>query len=657
MESDRQLFLVKARALLACYTTSGAGSLLAIVLMRDVVTVDQSRLLTTFLPAAGILCFTGFAQWWFNERAFAPIVACLRGQAPPREGGGNQGLKRRIAFLYLVTAVAPLVIVGVHTGWRGQGIFAIAKILGILSIVGMVGAAFLWFLVSRSASASLAAQATPAEALQAALAFPMRSALASLALWTFSTLTIPLLFHFVAGYSVRTSIYFALLICGAALIAFPVQYFLFKREISPLVSRLLDLDPESLTYQRISVPFRFKFFFSTLGLVLCGMGIATVRSFAGIEQILLDTTAAASKARMAAWQERIQSEEGADPASWGEALQEAGLSWVDAAGAAHGSREPWSPGGPSPGQVAEKLPPSGELSMPFQSGWVEGRLLARRVGPGVLVAAVYPNTEILSRLLWPSIETLAVVLMIGLLLAVFFARDVSATLQALGDYTQDLAQGVLTGTLRAASDDEHGDLSRLLRTTAERLEELLLQVKSLADHVAQAAAQLSVHSSDLSQGATTQDTQAQAARQRITLMVEILGEQGQGAAESLKQADQMREAAVIGAQAVQVSVKGMHQIQTVAGESKRRVEDLATHAAQIRKITETIVEIAAQTNMLALNASIEAARAGEHGRGFGIVAEEIRKLAESASGAAQEIDKVLSLIGAETQSALDANRR
>jgi methyl-accepting chemotaxis protein len=139
--------------------------------------------------------------------------------------------------------------------------------------------------------------------------------------------------------------------------------------------------------------------------------------------------------------------------------------------------------------------------------------------------------------------------------------------------------------------------------------------------------------------------------QQISAVIKQVSDNAQaGAAGSGKAA----EVAQGGAETVNASIRGMESIQTKVNLSAKKVQEMGIRSQQIGVIVETIEDIASQTNLLALNAAIEAARAGEHGKGFAVVADEVRKLAERASSSTKEIGALVKGIQVTVTEAVNA---
>ncbi|MDH4162964.1 MAG: methyl-accepting chemotaxis protein [Nitrospirota bacterium] len=205
--------------------------------------------------------------------------------------------------------------------------------------------------------------------------------------------------------------------------------------------------------------------------------------------------------------------------------------------------------------------------------------------------------------------------------AIFFAsrRLIVRPITALTGVAERIARGDLTVTISAESEDETGKLTDVMGVMADRIDDVVSDVKSTAQVLASESSQIAESAAQMSQGATTQAASAEEASASIEQMAATIRQNAENSRETEKIAAKAAEDASDGRRSVSNAVLAMRQI--------------------AEKIT-VIEEIARQTNLLALNAAIEAARAGDLGKGFAVVAAEVRKLAERSRMAAAEIGEI-----------------
>ncbi|MFZ1931138.1 MAG: HAMP domain-containing methyl-accepting chemotaxis protein, partial [Candidatus Sulfotelmatobacter sp.] len=221
---------------------------------------------------------------------------------------------------------------------------------------------------------------------------------------------------------------------------------------------------------------------------------------------------------------------------------------------------------------------------------------------------------------------------------------------------KDLAEGEgdLTKRLGVVTHDELGELAKWFNTFLDKIHGIISNVAGTAEQVASASEELSSSATLQAQGADHQKDQAAqvaTAMQEMSSTVQQVSENCSQAADASRRA---AETARAGGAVVEKALTQMRAIaESVAGTAKE-IGELGRRTDQIGRIAGVIDDIADQTNLLALNAAIEAARAGEQGRGFAVVADEVRKLAERTTTATKEISQMISVIQDGTKAAVKA---
>ena len=264
--------------------------------------------------------------------------------------------------------------------------------------------------------------------------------------------------------------------------------------------------------------------------------------------------------------------------------------------------------------------------------------------------AALEATAIKRNIILAALIGLALVLPMGILMG----RTLVGRLRPVMEVAEKASQGDLTSRVPVTTKDELGQMGQAFNGFLDQLSRMLNQITEVTHNVAASSEQLSVNGGQVAQSSREQSNQATQVASAVEEMSATANEMAKNAQALATSAQEVNQAALRGGDVVANSIQGMESVTSTMHTSADRINALGQRSQEIGEIIRVIEDIADQTNLLALNAAIEAARAGEQGRGFAVVADEVRKLAERTGKATKEIAGVIETVQVGTHEAVNS---
>jgi len=268
---------------------------------------------------------------------------------------------------------------------------------------------------------------------------------------------------------------------------------------------------------------------------------------------------------------------------------------------------------------------------------------------------IAPELKASKRHMALSLTVMAVVIVLGAASIVIINKKVINPMLSLKDKMAAIERsGDLTVKIEASSADENGQMAESFNRMMDRFHGVVREIHASVDYLASSSGELSSAASRIADGSTSQSARAaqvSTASQEMSSTIAEITRSVSYAAQAAKAASEVAES---GGRIVVSTIESMNGISKTAKHSSGIISSLGGRSREIGSIITVIDDIADQTNLLALNAAIEAARAGEQGRGFAVVADEVRRLAEKTMKATKEIDTMIRTMQDETGKAIES---
>ncbi|AOY87696.1 chemotaxis protein [Marinobacter salinus] len=247
-----------------------------------------------------------------------------------------------------------------------------------------------------------------------------------------------------------------------------------------------------------------------------------------------------------------------------------------------------------------------------------------------------------------------IALIVAFILAWTLTRSITRPINEAVSIANKVASGDLTVNVQDLRGDEFGQLLAAFGTMITNLRELIREIETGASSIASSSEELSTVSNQNSEGVAEQQAQTDQVATAMNEMVATVNEVAKSAEAAFEAANHASDKSGNGEKAVRETLELVADLNKQSTNVMEQLNGLQTQTNNIATVLDVIKSVAEQTNLLALNAAIEAARAGEHGRGFSVVADEVRSLAQRTQSSAAEIETLISNLVASAESSVSS---
>lgn len=251
------------------------------------------------------------------------------------------------------------------------------------------------------------------------------------------------------------------------------------------------------------------------------------------------------------------------------------------------------------------------------------------------------------------VSSIVVVIIFMILVRIIFKVYVLNPIDRLQQHFKIISSGDLRDTIEVKNRDEIGTIIENVNDMSDQMNIAFCGVNRATEEVASASSALSISVDEISKGAGSQADRVSQVEVAVHQMSATIQEISQNVEGVTMEINTVKDSADTGRKILDDTVGSINTLSDSVIQTGESIQKLGDSSQQISEILRVISEIADQTNLLALNAAIEAARAGEHGRGFAVVADEVRKLAERTGNATKEIDAMIGNIQKEVDNSVE----